>query len=173
MKSISRIGAGMAAFAGAACLGGALFFCPAANAQRNAQSAAEIQAIAAAEGRNHSLYNATKEVSLEGTVASFDENSQQFPAGAHLVVQTSAGPRDVHLGDARVLKKNNFLLTAGASVRVIGASVTTPKGTFFLARLIQQGTKVVAVRTPQGFQVAANATSVASKSKANAEEGAR
>ena len=141
----------MAVFGCAGWFAGALLFATAANAQRSTQTTAAAQAKAVAEGRNHALYDASKEVSLQGTVASFTENSKQFPPGAHVVVQTSAGPVDVHLGDARLLKLNNMAISQGASVRIIGESVTTPQGTFFLARLIQQGTQVVAVRSMQGF----------------------
>jgi hypothetical protein len=151
MKAIVSMRAGMAMFVSAGWFAGVLLFATAARAQRSAPSTAAAQAKAVAEGRNHALYDASKEVSLQGTVASFTENSKQFPAGAHVVVQSSAGPVDVHLGDARLLKLNNMTISQGASVRIIGEPVTTPQGTFFLARLIQQGSQVVAVRGMTGM----------------------
>lgn len=173
MKAISKMRAGTAVFASAVCAVAVLTFAAATNAQRTAESTAAAQAKAVSEGRNHSLYDATKEVSLEGTVASFTESAKQFPAGAHVIVQTGAGTVDVHLGDARALKLNNFSVTQGSSVRIIGQPVSTPQGTFFLARLIQQGTQVVAVRTPQGFPVASNAVLPSAKGSATLQAGAR
>lgn len=161
----------MAVFASAGWLAGAMLFATAANAQRTAQSAAAAQAKSIAEGRSHALYDAAKEVSLQGTVASFTENSKQFPAGAHVVVQTSAGPVDVHLGDARLLKANNMSIAQGASVRIIGEPVTVPQGTFFLARLIQQGTQVVAVRSMQGIPL--SLVTAAKQNGATTQGGAR
>jgi len=172
MKAI-KMRAGMAVFTSAGCILALLLFAAATNAQRTAQSTAAAQAKAVAEGRNHSLYDATKEVSLQGTVASFTENSKQFPVGAHVLVQTTTGLVDVQLGDARVLKLNNFSVTQGASVRIIGEPVTTVQGTFFLARLIQQGAQIVAVRTPQGFPVASNTVLGGAKSNTNSQGGAR
>ena len=170
MKAIISMRAGMAVFASAGWFAGALLFATAANAQRSTQTTAAAQAKAVAEGRNHALYVASKEVSLQGTVASFTENSMQFPPGAHVVVQTSSGLVDAHLGDARLLKRNNMEISQGASVRIIGESVTMPQGTFFLARLIQQGTQVVAVRSMQGFPLS---PAVAKQSGASSHGGAR
>lgn len=174
MKAIISMRAGMALFASAGWFAGALLFAPAANAQRSTQTTPAALSKANAEGRNHALYDATKEVSLQGTVASFTENSREFPVGAHVVVQTSAGLVDVHLGDARLLKLNNMTVSQGASVRIIGEPVTTPQGTFFLARLIQQGTQVVAVRSTQGFPLSpAVAPTAAKQNGATSPGGAR
>lgn len=140
-------------FASAALLAGVFLFACTANAQRTAESTTAAQSKAIAEGRNHSAYDASKEVSLQGTVAKFTENSSDLPVGAHVLVQTASGQVDVHLGDPRLLKLNNMTITQGASVRIIGEQVATNQGTFFLARLVQQGTQVIAVRTMQGFPV--------------------
>jgi len=153
MKAISSMRAGMAVYAGAGLLGGVFLFASAANAQRTAESTAAAQSKAIAEGRNHSAYDASREVSLQGTVTKFTENSTDLPVGAHVLVQTSSGQVDVHLGDPRLLKLNNMTITQGANIRIIGEQVETNQGTFFLARLVQQGTQVVAVRSMQGFPV--------------------
>jgi hypothetical protein len=153
MKAISSMRAGMAVFAGAGLFVGAFLFASAASAQRTAASSSAAQSKAIAEGRNHSTYDAGREVSLQGTVAKFTENSMDLPVGAHILVQTSSGQIDVHLGDPRLLKLNNMTIAQGASIRIIGEPVATNQGTFFLARLVQQGTQVLAVRTTQGFPV--------------------
>jgi hypothetical protein len=171
MKAIISMRAGMAVFAGAGWFAVALLFATAAQAQRSTPATTAALSKATAEGRNHALYDATKEVSLQGAVASFTENSKQFPAGAHVVVQTSAGPVDVHLGDARLLKSNNLTISQGASVRIIGEPVATPQGTFFLARLIQQGTQVVAVRSMTGMPLSVAGMRVTTPTSASTSQG--
>jgi hypothetical protein len=173
MKAQSFMRAGRRVFAITG-LAVAFLFASAANAQRTAKSAAETQSNAVAEGRNHSLYDASKEVSLQGSVAKFTENSSDLPVGAHVLVQTATGQIDVHLGDPRLLKMNNLSISQGASIRIIGEPVTTSQGTFFLARLIQQGTQVVAVRTTQGMPLAlAGARFMPQTANSNSQGGAR
>jgi len=141
----------MAVFASVGLLAGAFLLASPAGAQRTAESVAATQSKAIAEGRNHSLYDVSKEVSLQGTVATFTENSTDLPVGAHVLVQTSSGQVDVHLGDPRLLKLNNMRISQGANIRIVGEPVATNQGTFFLARLVQQGTQVVAVRSTTGI----------------------
>src|SRR5262245_43082468 len=49
-------------------------------------------------------YDVSREVSIQGTVVSYTENSTAAPSGAHVVVQTASGPVDVHIGNGRLLK---------------------------------------------------------------------
>ena len=162
MKAIRCLRAGMAVFACAGTVAGAFLFASTADAQRTAQSTAAAQSKAIAAGGNHSLYDASKEISLQGTVAKFTENSMDLPRGAHVLVQTSSGQIDVHLGDPRLLKLNNLSISQGASIRIIGEPVATIQGTFFLARLVQQGTQVVVVRSMQGMPISPSAPKSAS-----------
>ncbi len=67
------------------------------------------------------------------------------------MVQTAAGPVDVHVGSAKFLQLNNLTLTSGDSVRIIGESFTNGSNTVFLARIIQKGIQAVAVRSPRGM----------------------
>lgn len=166
MKAISSI-ACWKAFASMGLLAGAFLFASTASAQRTAASVSEAQSKAIAEGRNNSGYDASKEVSLQGTVAKFTANSMDFPAGAHVVVQTSSGPVDAQLGDVRLLKFNNLTITQGANIRIIGEPVTTNQGTFFLARLVQVGTQVVAVRGKTGVPLGLASARAAGSSSAS------
>jgi hypothetical protein len=96
-------------------------------------------------------YDLAKDVSLQGTVLSFTENSQTPPIGAHVMLQTTAGNIDVHLGDARFLHLTKLNITQGASVRFVGQMSTAGKNQVFLARLVQVGAQVVAVRSVHGL----------------------
>src|SRR4030095_6676457 len=96
-------------------------------------------------------YNVAKDSSLQGTILSYTENSKTAPLGTHVLLQTGSGNVDVHLGDARVLHQAKMNLEQGMSVRFVGQSRTVGKNTVFLARLVQVGSKVVAVRSNHGL----------------------
>jgi hypothetical protein len=100
-------------------------------------------------------YNIANDVSLQGTVLSFTENSQTPPIGAHVLLQTTAGNVDVHLGDARLLHLAKLNVTQGASVRFVGQMSSAGTNQVFLARLVQVGTQLVAVRSDHGLPLAA------------------
>lgn len=96
-------------------------------------------------------YNVANDVSLQGTVVKYTENSQTAPIGAHVLVQTASGNVDVHLGDARLLHTAKLSITPGANVRIIGQMSTAGANQVFLARLVQVGAQVVAVRSTHGL----------------------
>src|SRR6201993_3112772 len=100
-------------------------------------------------------YNIANDVSLQGTVLNFTENSQTAPLGAHVLLQTSAGNVDVHLGDARFLRLAKLNITPGASLRFVGQMSSAGKNPVFLARLVQIGAQVVAVRSVHGLPLGA------------------
>ena len=118
-----------------------LFFSMAASAQRNASTAP----------KPHSGYDVSREVSLQGTVVSFTENSSTPPLGARISIQTSSGILDVHLGNAKLLQHDKFSVAPGDTVRIIGENLPYAGGTQFFARIIQKGSQAVALRSPQGF----------------------
>jgi len=93
----------------------------------------------------------TNETVLQGTVVSYTENSTGAPLGAHVVIQTSSGEVDVHLGNAAILKANNISLSAGDSVRITGSSTPYGEGTFFAARILQKGSQSAVLRNARGI----------------------
>ncbi len=96
-------------------------------------------------------YDLSREGSLLGTVVKYETASTVPPMGAHVLVQTASGQVDVHLGNARVLQANHFELNPGDSVRIIGEDLAFGDGTIFAARIVQKGTRAVAVRNARGF----------------------
>ena len=83
-------------------------------------------------------------------------------------------PQQTKAFDAGAAKPIEEALLKGASIRIIGEPVTTGQGTFFLARLVQQGPQVVAVRTTQGFPLAvAGLRATTTSSNSNSQGGAR
>jgi hypothetical protein len=146
---------------GALALGFAVLFCISTSAQEAKQ--ADLQQLRA--------YDLGREVFLLGTVVKFDAASTTPPLGAHLILQTSSGQVDVHLGNGKVLKASRFELNPGDNVRIAGEILALGDGTYFAARIVQKGTQAVAVRNTKGFPV--SAASAMTESQKEALRGAR
>ena len=129
---------------GMALLAGVLLLSTIGNAQQKAQSAPQ---------RNLS-YDVSRETALEGNVIQYAPASSVAPLGPHVTVQTSSGVIDVHLGRARRLEANHFSLASGDRVRIVGEMIPYGTGTQFLARVIQNGNQVLAVRSTRGLPLA-------------------
>lgn len=97
-------------------------------------------------------YSQARESSLVGTVIKFDTaSSAALPMGAHVLLQTSSGQVDVHLGNAKVLQASHLELNSGDSIRIIGEPIAVGDSTYFAARIVQKGAQAVAVRNTKGF----------------------
>src|SRR6266849_4621359 len=96
-------------------------------------------------------YNLSRESFLLGTVVKFATASDTPPMGAHIILQTSSGQIDVHLGNAKVLQAGHLELNPGDSVRIVGELLTLGDSTYFAARVVQKGAQAVAVRNTKGF----------------------
>jgi len=109
--------------------------------------------------QRNGTYDVSRETVLQGTVVSFNAPSSAAPLVAHVVVQTASGTVDVNLGNAKLLKSAGIELTAGESVRIIGANIQGMDGSsVFAARILQKGSQSVALRSTKGFPLAAAVT---------------
>jgi len=140
---------------------GALAFCLSAAAQQTASSNAQ----------GFESYSVSREVSLIGTVVKYNAASTTPPIGAHVLLQTSSGQVDVHLGNAKLLQASHFELNAGDNIRIVGENLSYGNGAFFAARIVQKGTQAVAVRNTKGFPL--TAASVLTQDQKDALRGAR
>lgn len=111
-------------------------------------------------------YSLARETNLVGTVSSVVEDSTTGPLGTNVMVQTSSGLVDVHVGSVSYLKSNHLDLAAGDNVRVVGEPFSTGSGTVFLARIVQKGTTAVAVRSTKGMPLWHNGTRLQASGKA-------
>jgi hypothetical protein len=121
-------------------LGIALSVCRFASAQEAGQ----------ADAHQLRTYSVSRESFLLGTVVKFDSASSTLPMGAHLILQTSSGQVDVHLGNAKVLEAAHLALNPGDSVGIAGETLALGDTTYFAARMVQKGTQAVAVRNTRG-----------------------
>ena len=131
-----------------------------------AAASAGAQTAPQADG---SLYQVGREVTLVGTVSSVVENSKTGPLGTHVMVQAASGLVDVHIGSAKYLTMNNLNLKTGDSVRILGENFAVGADTVFYARIVQDGTAAVAVRSPKGMPLWKNGKRLATNAKTNRE----
>ena len=113
--------------------------------------AQQSNAAVVPKAANAAAYDVRRESVLQGTVVSFVANSTTAPFGAHVVLQTSSGEVDVHLGDARLLASKNLALNPGDALKITGENLAFGSATQFVARLVQKGQQAVAVRSVRGF----------------------
>jgi hypothetical protein len=118
----------------------ALLASESANAQVRSQ---KVNATASA--------NLASETILQGTILKYTPNSSVAPLGAHITVQTSSGPVDVHIGNEQFLKLNNFNIAEGNAIKLSGHSKLVGTNTVFFARLLSQGNQTLAVRSESGM----------------------
>ncbi|MGC1684737.1 MAG: hypothetical protein WA734_03885 [Candidatus Acidiferrales bacterium] len=117
-----------------------------AGAQTTAQTTARTAVPAAAR------YEASKEVTLQGNVLDIVTKA---PAGkligAHVIVATSSGDVDAHLGVYAMKGKNALTLTPGERVQLVGVMTSSGASQVFLVRTIQAGSQVHQIRNVHGF----------------------
>jgi hypothetical protein len=116
-----------------------------------------------------SQYQVGREMTLVGTVSSVVENSKTGPLGTHVMVQSASGLIDVHVGSAKYLAMNKLDLKSGDSVRILGENFAVGGDTVFYARIVQDGTAAVAVRSPKGIPLWKNGKRLATNANANRE----
>jgi hypothetical protein len=118
-----------------------LGFCISANAQQTEQPNAQ---------RLHA-YDLNRESFLLGTVVKFESASSTHTIGAHVILQTSSGQVDVHLGNAKVLQAGHLELNPGDNLRIVGEPLALGDSTYFAARIVQKGAQAVVVRNAKGY----------------------
>ena len=118
-------------------------------------------------------YDATRETALTGTVVGYNAASTVAPLGAHVLLQTSSGQVDVHLGPRGFLEARHFSLAKGDAVRVIGAPVSASGINVFLARVIQKGTQALVLRSSNGLPLGRPGSPPTGDAQAQQQGGAR
>ena len=114
-------------------------------AQTAAQTTARPAAVPAPR------YEASKEVTLQGNVL---DVVTKPPAGkligTHVIVATSSGDVDAHLGSYAMKGANAFTLTTGERVQLVGVMTISGANRVFLVRTIQSGSHVYKIRNEHG-----------------------
>ena len=118
------------------------------------QLLAQSQAPATTAAAAPRMYDSTKEVVLTGTISEVVARPKSgLPLGLHLMVSTTQGQVDVHLGpySGRIASQKG--LAPGATIRMTGVTSSFPGGDVFLARLIVVGNETLTIRNQNGIPV--------------------
>jgi hypothetical protein len=105
-------------------------------------------------------YDAAHEVTLAGTIQKADSGGK--PAGFHLLMETSGGVIDTHLGP--YLSKDVLDdLQAGQTIQVVGVMKTVRGQNHLLVRQLVVGNRQVTVRNEHGFLIRSQPAGVHSR----------
>lgn len=98
-------------------------------------------------------YDISKETRVQGTIQSVDSSGAHLPVGTHILVQTSDGVVDAHLGPLNKASLDALNLNAGEAVTLTGMDQSLPNGNVFLVRILTTPSRVVILRNERGYPV--------------------
>jgi hypothetical protein len=113
-----------------------------------AVSAAAQPAGAPPQGR--SLYDSSKEQTLQGTVGSVQTETRGPGIMVSLTFKTDSATWNVMVGPQEVVSKGGLTLAVGDVLSIVGAPVNGPGGTAFMARQITKDGTTLALLDAQG-----------------------
>jgi hypothetical protein len=126
-----------------------------------------IQAQTAVRSEGTFRYDASREVKINGIVASvLTKNTPGMIMGSHLMLTTASGLVDTSLGAFGLRGKGALSVTAGKQVEVTGVMKTIRGRQVFLARTVSSGGKSYAIRNVHGIPVSPQARARASRKTA-------
>jgi hypothetical protein len=99
-------------------------------------------------------YDVSKEITLEGTV----ENLVKNPApgmilGAHLLVSTTEGMVDAHIGNYVISGPHAASFASGQAVKLVGVMIEANGHSVLIVRTIETENHTIVVRNEHGFLV--------------------
>jgi hypothetical protein len=98
-------------------------------------------------------FDATHEITLQGAIKEVVPKPTAPPLGLHLMVATTTGAQDVHLGSYLSKNVTENLLHANAQVIVVGSYVNLGGRNVLLARQLVVGGQTIAIRNQNGFLI--------------------
>ncbi|MFZ0737254.1 MAG: hypothetical protein WBL70_08175 [Candidatus Acidiferrales bacterium] len=107
---------------------------------------------------NVPTYDISKEVTLEGTVSSVKKIAPGMLPGGHLLVATSKGTVDAHMGPFALNGKHAVSVASGAKVKLVGAMTTFHGNQVFLVRTLEIGSTTYNIRSEHGMPMLIGAT---------------
>ncbi len=99
-------------------------------------------------------YEASKEVTIEGTIQSVVKKpTTGLMLGEHLMLATSKGTVDAHVGGFVMAHPNLLPVSIGESLKVVGVMATINHREVFLVRTVEAGAKTTQIRDAHGFLI--------------------
>ncbi len=112
-------------------------------------SAAQQTGIGAANKPFRRVYNASREITVTGNVHGISVHSK-VPSGAHLLITTSQGLIDAHVGSFALRGSQPLSLRPGEHVSVVGVMTWIDGSQILLARTVSTSTKTFVIRNESG-----------------------
>jgi hypothetical protein len=104
-------------------------------------------------------YEIGKEVTLDATVTKvLKAGNSGMLAGGHLMLSTSKGVVDGHLGPFALRGRNAISVSAGEHLKVVGVMTTYRNSNVFLVRTVESGSQTYTIRNEHGFPIIQGAT---------------
>jgi hypothetical protein len=99
-------------------------------------------------------YDVSKEVTLTGTISDVVKKPKAgMLLGTHLMLATSKGPVDAHIGTYAGRDKRLDTVKEGESIKAVGMMTKTKEGEVFIVRTVEMGSETLTVRNTNGFFV--------------------
>jgi len=132
-------------------LSGLFLLAPKAQAQSQASNSSD--SAVAPPSQFPVPYDVSKEIKIQGTIQQIDTSNDRTPVGTHVLLQTSSGVVDAHLGPLNKASLNALQLSVGESLTLTGMNESTSSGTVMLVRILTTPSRVVILRSEHGFPV--------------------
>lgn len=110
---------------------------------------APLTGIGASNKSFRPAYDASLVITVTGNVDSISVHSKA-PSGAHLLIATSQGLIDAHLGSFALMGSRPLSLRPGEQVSVIGVMTRVDGAQILLARTVSTSTKIFVIRNQHG-----------------------
>jgi|SRR5580700_2165974 hypothetical protein len=113
-------------------------------------------------------YDVSKEVTLKGTISSVVKKpTGGMLVGEHLILATSSGTLDAHIGSYVARDKHLNSLAQGQSVSVVGVKMNLKGKEVFIVRTVEADGQTITVRNQHGAFVGPESPKAASKANAS------
>lgn len=97
------------------------------------------------------IYDAGKEIMVEGNVTSVSESLPGKLPGGHIFVAASKGTIDGNLGPFALRGSHRISVPSGAHVKLVGVMASIRGNEVFLVRKIEMGDTTYTIRNAHGF----------------------
>jgi hypothetical protein len=101
------------------------------------------------------VYDLTKEVKIQGTIQKIDGFGTSGPIGTHVLLETSSGALDAHLGFGAASSPKYLGIAPGQNVTVTGMMETIGATNVLMARILTTPNHIFVLRNEHGIPVRA------------------
>jgi hypothetical protein len=132
---------------------------------------ASAQSAVSATGLSSPTYDVTKEINVDGTIDKIETSTSGGPIGTHLLVISSEGVVDVHLGASTAVSAKNLGLAVGQAIHVTGMMASFNGNPVMLARILTTSNHIYMLRNEHGAPVRSLMPRAAAASSASSQKG--